>query len=382
MKNVSAIILAAGLSQRMAAFKPLLTLGSKSALQHCIDLFKSAGIDRIIVVTGHRQELLLNTLDSSQVKAIHNRRYAEGMFSSISAGLTALDDGCSAFFVLPVDIPLIRTATVQQLLMNFSDYQPLVSYPNFNGHRGHPPLISAHLIPEISAWQGSGGLGGFLRRCESRAIDVPVADETILWDMDTPNDYQRLVIRAKRYDIPTEKECRALMQQVYRATGQVQAHCRMVVRVAQSLGKALLDAGLSLDMQRLIAAASVHDIARGRPHHAQLGAKWLRHWEFDGVAPLVEQHMTLKSDQKAPLNEFHILYLADKLVQEDRIVDVDVRFQTKLDHYAGDAAIAKRIGERWRAAHDIRKQIETVVGFSLERILVSVFYPSDMPPPT
>ncbi len=361
----------------MTAFKPLLKLGNRSALQRCIDLFKGVGIDRVVVVTGHQQLILSKILEPFQVKIIHNIRYREGMFSSISTGLTALGENCSAFFVLPVDIPMIRSATVRHLLLNFDSFQPLVCYPNFNGKRGHPPLISADLIPEILVWKGSGGLAGFLRKLESRAVDVPVADEAILLDMDTPEDYRRLAFRADRSNIPTEKECQALIKNVYRATEQVQAHCKMVSRVAHGLGKALSDAGLSLDLERLIAAASVHDIARGHPRHAQLGAEWLNLWGFDGVAPLVDQHMRLKSDRNMPLNEAHILYLADKLVQEDRIIDLDLRFQVKLDQYRDDELIAKRIGERWRTAHDIRRQIETAVGVSLEKVLISVFHSPD-----
>ena len=79
-------------------------------------------------------------------------------------------------------------------------------YPRFAGKRGHPPLIARRLFGEILAGDGEGGLRALLARHE--AADVDVADEGILLDMDTPEDYQRLAELARRRDVPTADRVR------------------------------------------------------------------------------------------------------------------------------------------------------------------------------
>lgn len=372
IENIAAVILAAGLSERMAAFKPLLKLGSKAALQHGIDLFRSVGIGNILAVTGHRQEEISNVLAASDVVQVHNPSYRDGMFSSISAGIKALKDSCEAFFILPVDIPLVRSATIRRLLTDFFRFHPAICYPMFDNLRGHPPIISTELIPRILDWQGSGGLAGFLRQIETRALDVAVADQAILQDMDTPADYLCLRKRAARHAVPTEKECRALLE-ICNTPEAVQAHCKMVARVAHSLGAALTQTGLALDLELLQAAAGLHDLARGLPDHAAMGAQILRQWGFEELAPLVAQHMDLDIAPEGSLDECRVLYLADKLVTEDRITDLDLRFQLKLDQHGHNQKAADRISGRWRTADAIRTKIESTVGLPLERILMSLF---------
>ena len=373
VKRIAAIILAAGFSERMVDFKPLLKIGSKTALQKCLDLFASAAIEDILVISGHNKDLLSKIITSSKAVQVFNHQYKQGMFSSIASGIRAIEAPCDAFFILPVDIPLVRKATVQQLLNQFIKFRPAVCYPVFDNHRGHPPLIAATLIPEILNWQGRGGLAGFLRQMEHLSLDVQVADQAVLLDMDTPSDYHALQKRMERYDIPTKKECQALLQNVCRVEVKIQAHCKMVARVARGLAEALLQTGLFIDLDLLEAAAIVHDLARGQQNHGQAGAQLLNQWGFGALAPLVAAHMDLNVLPKDPLNETQLLYLADKLVAEDRIVDLDLRFQSKLDQYGHNQKAIHRICARWETANTIRTRIESALGLPLEQILIPVF---------
>lgn len=357
----------------MGDFKPLLKLGPMSALQRCIHIFKSAGIETVLVVSGHQQEEIASVIAASQATQIINPQYKEGMFSSISCGIETLQGSCDAFFILPVDIPLVRPATVRELLLKFVRFEPLICYPLFDNRRGHPPLISSRLIPDILSWRGHGGLAGFLRRMEHRAMDVPVADQMILKDMDRPSDYHNFQKRVECFERPTEKECRALLGSVNSVPENIRAHCKMVARVARGLGEALLNAGLALDVDLLESAAAVHDLARGQRDHAQAGARMLSWWGFDQAADLVAAHMDLKTEPDDLLDEKQVLYLADKLVSEDRLVDMDERFRMKLEQYGHNPNAAYRIRTRRQTADTIRKRIESATGLPLGRILISIF---------
>ncbi len=212
--NVVAIVLAAGFSERMGEFKPLLPLCKVSTLERCVTLFRDADIDDVRVVTGHRGAELEPLLTGLGVRAVENPRYPEGMFSSVAAGVATLGAEVDAFFVLPVDLPLVRSATIRRLLRFYRQEDADAIYPRFLGERGHPPLIAGRHAREIAAWQGEGGLKAALGQWEPAALDLDVADGNILLDMDTLDDYRLLRERCERPDIPDGDECLALMENV------------------------------------------------------------------------------------------------------------------------------------------------------------------------
>jgi molybdenum cofactor cytidylyltransferase len=196
-ENISTLILAAGLSKRMGRFKPLMELGEKTVVDRVISLYQAAGVRDICVVVGYRGEEIRNALTSSGVRIVVNRDFKKGMYSSIIEGVRNLPASTQAFFINPVDIPLIRVPTIKTLIRAFQENSARIYYPRFNGRRGHPPLIDAALAQEIIAWKKEGGLRGFLEERNDLALDVPVADEGILLDLDTMEDYRLLQARLK-----------------------------------------------------------------------------------------------------------------------------------------------------------------------------------------
>lgn len=189
----SAIVLAAGFSSRMGEFKPLLPLGNRSILERVIILFQKTGIRDIHVVIGHRQSELHPIVDKLDVHGIFNPDYRHDMFTSVVIGLGALGSGTEAVFILPVDIPLVKPSTIHSLLSAYQENRGHLLYPTFGGKRGHPPLIPFSYARDIIKWQGENGLNGALKHFESNALEIKVPDENILFDLDTPEDYQNLL---------------------------------------------------------------------------------------------------------------------------------------------------------------------------------------------
>jgi molybdenum cofactor cytidylyltransferase len=187
--RVGAVILAAGLSNRMGDFKPLLSIGPRTLLGHTINLFQICGIADIVVVKGHKSQELQQELDRYHCPSVFHEQFAHGMFSSVQAGVKALDPANKAFFLLPVDIPLVQPSTVSTLL-NALNQAPsaLVFYPVYRSRRGHPPLIRSDLVDEILSFDDQGGLQVLLKKHHRHARNVPVNDPFILLDADTPDD--------------------------------------------------------------------------------------------------------------------------------------------------------------------------------------------------
>lgn len=367
--SISAVVLAAGLSERMGRLKPLLPLGASRTIERVVDFFQAAGVGDILVVTGHRAADVRQAVEPYHVRCVENPDYRQGMFRSVLAGIRALPKQCRAFFIHPADIPLVRPQTVLRLMETFGDVSANIFYPTFSGRRGHPTLIRTELIPSIMQWAGAGGLKACLQRYEADSFELPVVDEAILLDLDTPGDYDRMQERLITKGLPSGEECRVLMEQMQILPSPIADHCRAVSRVALQLAQALKAAGASIDIELVYTAALLHDIARTRKNHAQAGAHLLASHGFDRLASIVSAHMDLDVHRDRPVDEAQVVYLADKLVDGDRCVDMELRFSRQMQRYSGNRGALDAIGRRRENAWHIRNKVERMTGRSIEAIL-------------
>lgn len=189
-KKFGACILAAGFSSRMGSFKPLLPLGDKTVIERAIAAAKEAGIRDIIVVTGYNREALLPIIQREQAEEVFNYRFAEGMFSSVQAGLSAQPPLLDGYFLMPADCPLVNREVLERLKENFEPDKFIV--PCYRGKKGHPLLIPAGLRKEILDHDGRGGLKAVTDRDFDRMKRVSVDAEGIVMDMDTPQAYEEI----------------------------------------------------------------------------------------------------------------------------------------------------------------------------------------------
>ena len=190
-RPIAALILAAGESSRMKKLKPLLPLEGRTMIERVIGLFREVGIADIRAVLGHEADRLIPVLDRQGVSHVINEGYRSGMFSSLRTGAAHLQEGCGAFFLLPADMPFVRPETLQRLIAAFRETGEVAYRPRYQGRRGHPPLISAELIPAILAFDQPGGLRALLAGYEGRCVDIECDDPGILIDLDTPEDYRK-----------------------------------------------------------------------------------------------------------------------------------------------------------------------------------------------
>lgn len=367
--SAAAVVLSAGLSRRMGDFKPLLPLGGMTLLERVIRLFRTAGIARIHVVVGHRAAELIPRISRWGAAGVVNPRYAEDMFTSVTAGVADLDPATRCFFLLPVDIALVRPATLRDLLEAFPASADAVCHPVFGGRRGHPPLIGARHIPAILNWHGRGGLAALLERLEQHAVEVAVVDEFIHQDMDRPADYRRMAERLYQREVFSAAECEALLTERLQAAPRVAAHGRAVAGVATAIARALNGAGFALDLDLIDAAARVHDLARGRPEHARQGANMLRELDMPRMADIVAGHMDMAVDENKPIGEAEVVFLADKLVEEDRYVGLEKRFERRMHQFAPGSEAETAARRKRRAARLAAARIETAIGRGLDDLL-------------
>ena len=322
--NYAALILAAGYSSRMKDFKPLLSIGTQTITDRVISIFQKNDVD-VILVTGWRRQKLVNEIKSRNISIVENTDFEKGMLSSIQAGVSHLQPGHKGFFVMPVDIPLVHESTVSCLLESTEIYPDRIIYPVFNSRRGHPALITSSLASEILNWTGKGGLDTILASHHDLDLDVAVPDENILLDTDTRDDYLRILDQYNRMEIPSDKECEALMD-IVGTDDHVRRHCRKVAEVAVVMSVAVIAAGETVDTDLVRAASLLHDIAKTSSEHDIEGGRILTEFGFGKTGQVISLHTDIFGEGEEPSLEAMIVYLADKYIQDEDSVSVEERY--------------------------------------------------------
>ena len=191
MGGLSAIVLAAGYSSRMGAFKPLADLRGRTLLARAIATFATIGVDDVVVVTGHRGDEVAAAAEELGARTAPNPRYDDGMYTSVQAGAGAVAEG-RRFFLLPVDCPLVRPETAGLLARLGASAGAEVVLPVVDGRTGHPPLLGPALRGEIVEREPAGGLREPLAGRPASPLRVDVDDPGVALDADVPDDLRRL----------------------------------------------------------------------------------------------------------------------------------------------------------------------------------------------
>lgn len=360
--NFTAIILSAGYSSRMGAFKPLLKFGKYTAVETAVNTFKASGIKNIIVITGHRGDEIVKVLKNSGVKCIENENFSQGMYSSVLKGLDFMEVNVDAFFILPVDISLVKKHTIEILKDKYGQYNKGIVYPTFNGKKGHPPLIDCKYKNIIMENSEDGGLKNILNKFEDDSISVPVFDKSILMDMDHKEDYDKL-LKYFNLGVPDREECYSILN-AYDLPDNIIKHCTKVSQMALYILNELNQNGCNFNESIIEAAALLHDIARKSKNHAKVGAEILTSLGYENIGNIIATHMEIKVNEKEDITENELLYLADKLIKEDRFIPLENRISSCLINK--DFQASSEIKRRFNEAKKIMRKVEKVVGKSLQ----------------
>lgn len=201
-----------------------------------------------------------------------------------------------------------------------------------------------------------------LEQYEHDAIDVDVVDPGILLDMDTLEDYHKMLKYCGDTQLPSEEECYAIIKSANTPT-KVINHCKQVAQLSCAMGSYLNRSGFQMNLDLIRTAALLHDLAKGEPHHAQAGARMLVN--YPEVAKIVAEHTDICLNPDQPLTEKEIVYLADKLVIEDQIILLRDRFAGPLEQHKNDQVVTRKIKRRFSDAERIQTRIEEIIKMSL-----------------
>ena len=197
---VAAVLLAAGRSRRMGAFKPLLPFGAQTVVETCVNNLLAAGACEVVVVVGHRGEEVRARLAHLPVRFAVNAEAASEMGVSIARGVEALRVGSAAcempaagaLLIALADHPAVAAEEIAAVIAAHRQTGARLVVPSWRGRGGHPVLVSLELRASLLALDEAGGLRALFRSHADEILRLAVASPFVARDMDTWEDYRAL----------------------------------------------------------------------------------------------------------------------------------------------------------------------------------------------
>jgi len=187
--TVAAILLAAGQSTRMGAFKPLLPFGETTVIESCLDYLRDGGVETVVVVLGHQAEVIREKLKDRPIRFALNPDPDSEMSESIACGVRELPLACLATLITPTDYPAIPSTVVATLINSWKIRGSRLLAPKYEGGGGHPVLVDLCFREQLLNLDPQRGLRGLFDEHREQVLRVAVDSPFIARDIDTWEDY-------------------------------------------------------------------------------------------------------------------------------------------------------------------------------------------------
>jgi molybdenum cofactor cytidylyltransferase len=194
---VAAVVLAAGSSSRLGQPKQLVPIAGRPALAYTLDALRASRVDRIVLVLGHSADAIVAALDLTGISVVRNEAYAEGQSTSVRAGVKALGDDVAAALMVVGDQPLLSPTVIDAIVRAHEQTGGPFIVPVYEGEWGNPVLLARATWPLLDNLKGDTGARPILRKHMDMVLEVPVPG-SLLDDIDTPEDYARILTRMER----------------------------------------------------------------------------------------------------------------------------------------------------------------------------------------
>jgi molybdenum cofactor cytidylyltransferase len=196
---ISAILLAAGESNRMRQPKQLMPFGQSTILEGTIDNLLNSAVSETVVVLGYREEEVQKTIAGKPVKIAINPDYQQGMSASIIAGLKQIDKRARAILIALGDQPFVNSQTINSLIEAFIANKRGIIIPVYQGRRGTPVIFAIRYKGELFNLKGDVGGREIIKRHPNDVLEVMVNCEGVLLDIDTMENYTPITLNPERY---------------------------------------------------------------------------------------------------------------------------------------------------------------------------------------
>jgi CTP:molybdopterin cytidylyltransferase MocA len=190
--SVAAVLLAAGRSRRMGAFKPLLPFGERTVVEACIGHLFDGGVETVVVVLGHRAAEMRERLAHLPLTFAMNTDAESEMGTSIARGVEQLPVDTETILIALCDQPAIPSEVIRFLINERRRNGARLVVPQYLGRGGHPVLVDASFRRELLQLDRERGLRALFDAHRDEVLRPSVASPYVARDMDTWDDYRAL----------------------------------------------------------------------------------------------------------------------------------------------------------------------------------------------
>jgi molybdenum cofactor cytidylyltransferase len=185
---VAAVVLAAGRSTRMGGPNKLLAdIGGRPMVRIVTEQVVGSRARPVIVVTGHQRDRVEAALSGLAVTFVHNPDFADGLSTSLKAGIAALPGDVDGAIVCLGDMPQIDAKLIDRLIGAFDPERgALVVVPTIAGKRGNPVVWSRRFFPDLASIEGDVGARHLIAGYQEAVVEVPTGNAALI-DVDTPD---------------------------------------------------------------------------------------------------------------------------------------------------------------------------------------------------
>lgn len=195
--KITAVILAAGTSSRMAAGnKLLLDYGERTVIEQVLLNTANSNVDDVLVITGYESDRLQDKLKNhltERIRLVHNADYQRGRAASVKCALSAIDAKVDAALFMVGDKPGVQTTLINRAIDMFRQARPAIMYVRTPGGRGHPIIFDRAVFHEFMSLEGDFCANEILARYSDRLIVLD--DHRNQIDIDTEADYRAALAR-------------------------------------------------------------------------------------------------------------------------------------------------------------------------------------------
>lgn len=190
--KVSAILLAAGRSERMGAPKPLLPLQGRPAVVRCLESLRDSGIAEIVLVVNPEGGDIVIAAKDIPARVAVNELPGSDMAASVRAGLAVVDRDATGVLICLCDHPLVRPETIEAMVSLHARHPDAIIIPAYRGRKGHPTLFPRLILEGLGTHPT---LRDVISHHRAKLSLLDVEDDGVILDMDTPEDYRKILER-------------------------------------------------------------------------------------------------------------------------------------------------------------------------------------------